>query len=136
MTGILLAGHGPDYGTRALTRALPSPAARLALNPLLSGTDGGHSIHLSELGRRDMHLDGHLEALDDGDTILSDDVRERTANVEQRFKQLRQVIDMWFDAEGIVAPERSPAHWPLQNPLCGMISPRAIVEFCVRRGDR
>ena len=43
--------HGPDYGINALTReALPSPAARFACNPLLSGTEGGHNIHLREPG--------------------------------------------------------------------------------------
>ncbi|BAS13646.1 uncharacterized oxidoreductase CzcO-like [Arthrobacter sp. Hiyo8] len=39
---LLQAGiHGPEYGINALTVGqLPSPAARFACNPLLSGTDG------------------------------------------------------------------------------------------------
>ncbi|BCW57857.1 hypothetical protein StoSoilB20_12040 [Arthrobacter sp. StoSoilB20] len=69
--------HGPEFGVNALTReALPSPAARFAPNPLLSGTDGGHAIHLRELGCRGMHLHGHLETIDDGDITFSDDLAD------------------------------------------------------------
>lgn len=43
--------HGPDYCINSLTReALPSSGARFACNPLLSGIEGGHNIHLRELG--------------------------------------------------------------------------------------
>ncbi|MDR6685767.1 hypothetical protein J2Y41_001322 [Arthrobacter sp. 1088] len=41
--------HGRDYGINVF------PAARFAPNPLPSGTDGSHNIHLRELGRRGMH---------------------------------------------------------------------------------
>nr|WP_231941491.1 hypothetical protein [Arthrobacter sp. U41] len=45
-------------------------------NPLLSGADGGHDIHLRDLGRRGVRLHGHLEAADDGDLVFSDDLPE------------------------------------------------------------
>ncbi|MFJ5955384.1 flavin-containing monooxygenase [Paenarthrobacter sp. NPDC092416] len=104
------AKHGPDYGINALTRqALPSPAARLAPNPLLSGTDGGHNIHLRELGRRGMHLHGHLENIDDDDITFSDDLPERLAAVESGFDQrTRKAIDAYIAAAGIDAPEQPP----------------------------
>ena len=48
--------HGPEYGLNGLTvEQLPSPAARFACNPLVSGADGGHDIHLRDLGRRRQH---------------------------------------------------------------------------------
>ncbi|MCD4852408.1 NAD(P)/FAD-dependent oxidoreductase [Arthrobacter sp. AK01] len=102
--------HGPDYGVNALTtEALPSPALRFAPNPLLSGTDGGHSIHLRELGRRGMHLHGHLETVDDGDITFSDDLAERLATVESAFAQRSgKAIDAYIAAAGIGAPEQSP----------------------------
>ncbi|MGF6832823.1 putative flavoprotein involved in K+ transport [Paenarthrobacter sp. TE4293] len=102
--------HGPDYGVNALTtEALPSPALRFAPNPLLSGTDGGHSIHLRELGRRGMHLHGHLESIDDGDITFSDDLPERLAAVESAFGQRsRRAIDAYIAAAGIDAPEQAP----------------------------
>lgn len=47
-----LAQFGPDDGLNGLTVGqLPSPAARFACNPLVSGADGGHDIHLRDLGR-------------------------------------------------------------------------------------
>jgi putative flavoprotein involved in K+ transport len=103
--------HGPDYGVNALTReALPSPALRFAPNPLLSGTDGGHSIHLRELGRRGMHLHGHLESVDDGVITFSDDLPERLAAVESAFGQRsRKAIDAYIAAAGIDAPEQAAA---------------------------
>ncbi|MBU8866630.1 hypothetical protein [Paenarthrobacter aromaticivorans] len=61
------------------------PAARFACKPLLSGTEGGHEIHLRELGRRGMHLHRHMENIDDGDITFSDDLPERPATVESRF---------------------------------------------------
>lgn len=103
------AKHGPDYGINALTReALPSPAARFACNPLLSGTDDGHNIHLRELGRRGTHLHGRLENIDDGDITFSDDLPERLATVESGFNQrMRKAIDAYIAAAGIDAPEQS-----------------------------
>ena len=99
--------HGPEYGVNALTtKALPSPAARFAPNPLLSGTDGGHAIHLRELGRRGMHLHGHLETIDDGDITFSDDLPDRLAAVESVFAQRSgKAIDAYIAAAGIDAPE-------------------------------
>lgn len=100
--------HGPEYGVNALTReALPSPAARLACNPLLSGTDGGHDIHLRELGRRGMHLHGRLENIDDGDLTFTADLPERLATVEAGFNnRMRKAIDGYIAAAGIDAPEQ------------------------------
>ncbi|MGJ3189639.1 flavin-containing monooxygenase [Paenarthrobacter sp. FR1] len=102
--------HGPDFGVNALTtEALPSPAARFAPNPLLSGTDGGHAIHLRELGRRGMHLHGHLESIDDGDITFSDDLPERLAAVESVFGQRSsKAIDAYIAAARIDAPEQEP----------------------------
>ncbi|MFK0009274.1 flavin-containing monooxygenase [Paenarthrobacter sp. NPDC090520] len=102
--------HGPDHGVNALTReALPSPAARLACNPLLSGTDGGHDIHLRELGRRGMHLHGRLETINDGDITFSDDLPERLATVESGFDQrMRKAIDGYIAAAGLHAPDQPP----------------------------
>ncbi|BCW62180.1 hypothetical protein StoSoilB22_11530 [Arthrobacter sp. StoSoilB22] len=103
--------HGPDYGVNALTtEALPSPAARFAPNPLLSGTDGGHAIHLRELGRRGIHLHGHLETIDDGDITFSDDLAQRLAAVESIFAQRSgKAIDAYIAAAGIDTPEQPPA---------------------------
>ena len=103
--------HGPDYGINALTReALPSPALGVAPNPQLSRTDRGPSIHLRELGRRGIHLHGHLEAVDDGVITFSDDLLERLAAVESAFGQRsRKAIDAYIAAAGIDAPDQADA---------------------------
>jgi putative flavoprotein involved in K+ transport len=98
--------YGPDYGLNALqVERLPSPAARFACVPLLSGVDGGHDIHLRELGRRGVRLHGHLEAVDDDELVFSDDLPERLAIVESLFSErLQPIIDAYIAAAGIQAP--------------------------------
>jgi putative flavoprotein involved in K+ transport len=109
---ILQAGiHGPEYGVNALTVGqLPSPAARFACNPLLSGTDGGHEIHLRALGRQGIRLHGHLEAADDGELTFTDDLPARLATVEAGFGQrMGRALDAYITAAGIDAPEHRAA---------------------------
>ncbi|KQR80028.1 FAD-dependent oxidoreductase [Arthrobacter sp. Leaf337] len=107
-----LAEHGPDYGLNGLTVGqLPSPAARFMCNPLVSGADGGHDIHLRDLGRQGVRLHGHLEAADDGELAFSDDLPERLGVVERTFYQrMRPMFDAYIAAAGITAPEADPPH--------------------------
>lgn len=112
MYWVLLAGiHGPEYGVNALrVGQLPSPAARFACNPLLSGTDGGHDVHLRALGRQGIRLHGNLEAADDGELTFTDDLPERLATVEAGFGQrMGRALDAYIAAAGIDAPEPQPA---------------------------
>lgn len=105
-----LAEHGPDYGLNGLTVGqLPSPAARFMCNPLVSGADGGHDIHLRDLGRRGVRLHGHLEAADDGELVFSDDLPERLGVVERTFYQrMRSMFDAYISAAGMTAPDADP----------------------------
>ena len=102
--------HGPKHGLNALSaEQLPSPAARFMCNPLLSGADGGHDIHLRDLGRRGVRLHGHLEAADDGDLVFSDDLPHRLNLVEAGFSQrLQPMLDAYIAAAGIPAPDADP----------------------------
>jgi putative flavoprotein involved in K+ transport len=105
-----LAEHGPTYGLNGLTVGqLPSPAARFACNPLVSGAGGGHDIHLRDLGRRGVRLHGHLEAADDGELTFSDDLPERLGIVESVFDQRMQpMFDAYIAATGLSAPAADP----------------------------
>ncbi len=102
--------HGPKYGINGLqVEQLPSPAARFMCNPLVSGNDGGHSIHLRDLGRRGVRLHGHFEGLDDGVLAFSDDLPERLVMVEAGFGQrLKPMADAYIAAAGIDAPAAEP----------------------------
>ena len=103
--------HGPDHGITGLQAdRLPSPAARFACNPLISGNDGGHSIRLRELGRRGVRLHGRFGGTDDGGLVFSDDLPARLALAESAFGQRMQVmLDAYIAAAGIDAP---PAESP------------------------
>ncbi|MDR6685777.1 hypothetical protein J2Y41_001332 [Arthrobacter sp. 1088] len=86
----------------------------------LSGTEGGHDIHLRELGRRGMHLYVRTENVDDGDVTFSDGLPERLATVESSFNQrMRKAIDAYIAATGINAEEQPPTpedHWLPSEP--------------------
>ena len=58
--------------------------ARLPRNcsPLLSGADGGRDVHLRDLGRRGIHLYGHLEGIDGAETFFTDDRGQRLATID------------------------------------------------------
>lgn len=105
-----LAQYGPEYGLNGLTVGqLPSPVARFACNPLVSGADGGHDIHLRDLGRRGVRLHGHLEAADDGELTFSDDLQDRLGTVETAFYQRMQpMFDAYIAATGMSAPAAEP----------------------------
>jgi putative flavoprotein involved in K+ transport len=118
--------HGPEYGLKALTvEQLPSPALRFACNPLVSGAEGGHDIHLRDLGRKGVRLHGHLEAADDGELVFTDDLAARLALVEAGFGQrLQPPIDAYIAAAGIEAPAAAVPvtdHWlPSGSPRLNM----------------
>jgi putative flavoprotein involved in K+ transport len=61
-------------------------------DPLVSGNDGGHSIHQRELGRRGMRLHGRFEGADDGVLVFSDDIPGRLELVEAGFGQRLQLM--------------------------------------------
>jgi putative flavoprotein involved in K+ transport len=102
--------HGPEYGINGFrVENLPSPAARFLCNPLVSGNDGGHSIHLRELGRRGVRLHGRFEGADDAGITFSDDLPGRLAMVEAGFGQrLKVMADAYIEAAGIDAPPAEP----------------------------
>ena len=101
--------NGPQYGIHGLkVENLPSPAGRFLCNPLISGNDGGHSIHIRDLGRRGVRLHGRFEGADDGGLTFSDDLPERLALVEAGFSQRLRLADAYIEAAGIDAPAADP----------------------------
>ncbi|NUT72216.1 NAD(P)/FAD-dependent oxidoreductase [Pseudarthrobacter sp. C4D7] len=108
--------HGPEYGIGALqVGALPSPAARFQCNPLLSGTEGGHSVRLRGLGQRGVRLHGRFEGADQGVLAFTDDLPQRLALVEAGFSQrLQRLADALIAAARLEAPapeEPVEDHW-------------------------
>lgn len=100
--------HGPEVGVEA---KLPSPAARFAGNPIVSGQDGGHTIDLRQLAREGVHLYSRLESADGMLVRFGDDLADRLVFAETLFdKQYRRLFDAYNEAAGIGAPpdDRSP----------------------------
>ena len=56
--------------------SLPSPKARFAGNPHLSGKGGGHTLNLHQFARDGVVLLGRLQGIADGKVALAPDVRE------------------------------------------------------------
>ena len=110
--------HGAEVGVKFPTvHDLPSPAARFAPNPHLSGKDGGHDISLREFARRGIRLYGRLESANGVRVHFSGDLEDRLRFAECHFdQQLRPLFDAYIAAAGIQAPpdDRPPpdSHMP------------------------
>lgn len=99
--------HGAKVGVHFPTVAdLPSPAARFACNPHLSGKYGGHDLSLRDFARRGIRLYGALESASGATVRFSDDLGERLAFAESQFDQeFRPIFDAYIAAAGIQAPD-------------------------------
>jgi len=98
--------------------SLPSPAARLACNPAVSGNDGGHDCNPRTLAARGAVLLGRLEGCADGRVHCRDDLRESLAAADAFVAGLLERIDEHIRAGGIDAPEDLPAEprAPIADP--------------------
>jgi putative flavoprotein involved in K+ transport len=105
--------HGATVGVHFPTVAdLPTPAARLACNPHLSGKDGGHDIDLRQFAREGIHLYGKLESVTGSTARFSGDLEQRLSFAETRFdEEFRPMFDAYIAAAGIDAsPDDRPPH--------------------------
>lgn len=88
---------------------LPSPKARFAANPHLSGAGGGHDLNLHQFARDGMTLLGHLRGIDDGQLGLAADLHDGLAKADQFEVQVIGMIDGYIARNGLDAPpERRP----------------------------
>ncbi len=90
-----------------LVETLPSPKAKFAGNPALSGKDGGHSLNLHQFARDGVKLLGHIADVQDGKVILKPDLKENLAKVDQAEKNIVAMIDKYIEENGINAPQET-----------------------------
>lgn len=83
---------------------LPSPRARFAGNPHISGHDGGHTLNLHQFARAGVRLLGHLSGVEDGAITLAPDLHESLARADQFEAQLVKMIDAYIERTGTDAP--------------------------------
>lgn len=85
---------------------LPSPAARFACNPQLSGHDGGHDIDLRRMAAGGIRLVGRLEAIEATEARFRADLNETLRFVDGFFDlRLRPLCDAFAERiEGTFQP--------------------------------
>lgn len=86
---------------------LPSPRARLAGNPHLSGSSGGHSLNLHQFARDGVKLLGHIAGAQDGKVLLHSDLNENLAKADQVEQDITGMIDRYIESNGINAPQET-----------------------------
>ena len=83
---------------------LPSPQAKFAGNPHVSGRDGGQSLNLHQFARDGVVLLGHLRGVS-GETIhVSPDRKESLAKADAFEREISGLIDTLIEQTGVEAP--------------------------------
>jgi putative flavoprotein involved in K+ transport len=86
---------------------LPSPHAKFAPNPHVSGRDGGQDLNLHRFARDGVVLLGHLAGVE-GDTIhLSPDLKDNLATADRNAERIAALIDHYIERHGLDAPAES-----------------------------
>ena len=88
---------------------LPSPAARFAGNPHVSGKDGGRILNLHQFFRDGVTLLGHILNGRDNTIQLSNDLKENLAKADKFETDLVKQIDEYIEKNGLkIPPEKLP----------------------------
>ncbi|MCI0520691.1 MAG: NAD(P)-binding domain-containing protein [Chloroflexi bacterium] len=86
---------------------LPSPQARFAGVPQLSGRDGGRTLNLHQFAREGVTLLGRLQGVRDGVLAIAPDLKENLAKVDGFEAEVARMIDRFIAEQGISAPAQS-----------------------------
>jgi len=86
---------------------LPSPQARFAGNPQVSGTAGGHSINLYQFARDGVRLLGRITDGRDQRISLALDLKENLAKADQFEADMLKVIDDFVEENRLDAPKET-----------------------------
>jgi putative flavoprotein involved in K+ transport len=90
---------------------LPSPKAKFAGNPHLSGRDGGRTINLHLFAREGIRLLGHLRDAEGGKLRFAPDLKESLARADKAEADITAMIDQFIERNAIAAPaEPLPKH--------------------------
>jgi putative flavoprotein involved in K+ transport len=84
---------------------LPSPKAKFAGNPHLSGKDGGRTINLHLFARDGVRLLGRILDAEAGKIKLAADLKANLAKADKAEADIAAMIDQYIEKNGINAPE-------------------------------
>lgn len=88
---------------------LPSPEARFAPNPHVSGKDGGRTINLHRFCREGMQLLGHVRDGRGTKLAFAPDLKENLAAADEFAKEFKEGVDEFIEKQGLQAPEEDEA---------------------------
>lgn len=86
---------------------LPSPKARFAGNPHISGRDGGHTLNLHQFARDGVILLGRLQGGRDNTLRFAPDLKENLAKADGFEAQIVNLIDGYIARTGMDVPSES-----------------------------
>lgn len=90
---------------------LPSPRAKFAGNPHLSGREGGRTINLHLFARDGVKLLGRIVGAENGEIELAPDLKENLARSDKAEADITAMIDQYIEKNRIDAPEETlPKH--------------------------
>jgi putative flavoprotein involved in K+ transport len=87
---------------------LPSPSARIAANPQLSGKDGGHTLNLHQFAREGVVLLGRLVGVDGHRIALAPELPENLAKADQASVDFKHEVDAFVRRTGMDVPDPEP----------------------------
>jgi putative flavoprotein involved in K+ transport len=96
--------------------SLPSPAARLACNPPVSGNDGGHDCNPRWLARRGVDLVGRVDGIDGHVVRFADGLEASLAAGDEFLVDFRRRVDEYVASATLDVPEPEPVEPPLPAP--------------------
>jgi putative flavoprotein involved in K+ transport len=94
--------------------ALPSPSARLLANPMASGHDGGHDLHLRTLQAMGVTLTGRFIGANDREAWFAPDLPQSAAWGDARYAELMSLFRKLAADRG-VDPPQAPDLEPLDT---------------------
>lgn len=91
---------------------LPSPKAKFAGSPHVTGKDGGHTLNLHQFARDGVVLLGRMTGVRGGKAILAPDLMENLAKADKFAADIKKAVDEYIQKVGLDAPEEPPSTEP------------------------
>jgi putative flavoprotein involved in K+ transport len=83
---------------------LPSPRAKFAGKPHISGTKGGHTLNLHQFARDGVSLLGRLEGIEGSVVKLKSDLHDNLAAADRAEAEFVKAVDTYVASSGTSAP--------------------------------
>lgn len=86
---------------------LPSPQAKFASKPMISGKDGGHTLSLHQFAGDGVRLLGKIQGVREHSILLAQDLKANLARADQFEADFVKKMDEFILKHGIDAPEET-----------------------------